>query len=131
LPLPFPAARLEHAYGSLLRRTGARRGAVEHLRRAHDGLSSLGATPFVADCEAELAACGLQAPAADTSGVLQLTPAEQAVARLVSQGLTNREAAAQLYVSPKTVDYHLGHIYAKLGITSRRELLDRIRPSGS
>lgn len=67
-------------------------------------------------------------PAATESGALQLTPAEQTVAHLISQGLTNREAATRLYVSPKTIDYHLGNIYAKLGISSRRDLADRVRP---
>jgi hypothetical protein len=70
VPLPFPAARLELAHGSLLRRTGGRRVAIEHLRKAHAGLAALGAAPFLAECEAELAACGLQAPAADTFGVM-------------------------------------------------------------
>ena len=124
MPLPLPAARLSLAYGSLLRRTGARRAAIEQLRASHTTLSELGAAPFLAACDAELLACGL--PAA-RSGALQLTPAEQSVAHLVAQGLSNREAAARLYVSPKTVDYHLAHIYAKLGVTSRRELSRRLQ----
>jgi DNA-binding CsgD family transcriptional regulator len=127
-PLPLPKARLALAYGSLLRRTGARRAAVEQLRTAHAALTALGAAPFLATCDAELSACGLQAPTADPSGRLTLTPTEQTVAHLVAQGLTNREAATRLYVSPKTVDYHLGNIYAKLGITSRRDLAGRLKP---
>jgi DNA-binding CsgD family transcriptional regulator len=126
-PLPLPAARLHLAYGSLLRRTGNRRAAVDQLRTAHTILTALGAAPFVMECHAELSACGLTAPSVARSDALQLTPAEQSVAHLVAQGLSNRETAARLYVSPKTVDYHLGHIYAKLGITSRRELGSRLR----
>lgn len=129
LPLPLSAARLGVAYGSLLRRTGARREAIDQLRAAHAGLTTLRAAPFLVACEAELAACGLRAPAAEPAGALALTSSEQAVAHLIAQGLTNREAAARLYVSPKTIDYHLGHIYAKLGITSRRELSRRLRTS--
>ena len=127
VPLPLPAARLALAYGSLLRRTGSRRAAIEQLRNAHAGLTALGAAPFLAACDAELSACGLQAPTADRSGRLRLTPTEQTVAHLIAQGLTNREAATRLYVSPKTVDYHLGNIYAKLGITSRRDLPGRLK----
>jgi DNA-binding CsgD family transcriptional regulator len=115
----------------LLRRTGARRAAIEQLRTAHAGLTALGAAPFLAICDAELAECGLRAAAADPSGPLQLSPAEQSVAHLIAQGLTNREAATRLYVSPKTIDYHLGHIYAKLGINSRRDLAKRRRPAES
>lgn len=127
-PLPLPMARLALAYGSLLRRTGARRQAIEQLRNAHAVLASLGARPFLATCDAELSACGLSATTADSSGRLGLTLTEQTVAHLVAQGLTNREAATRLYVSPKTVDYHLGNIYAKLGIRSRRDLAGRLSP---
>ena len=59
-------------------------------------------------------------------GPLQLTDRERDVAVLVAKGMTNREVAAELYVSPKAVDYHLGHIYGKLGITSRRDLRQRV-----
>ena len=55
-----------------------------------------------------------------------LTPAEQAVARLVATGRTNRQTAAELYVSVKTIEFHLGHIFAKLGIRSRQDLITRI-----
>ena len=127
-PLPLPAARLALAYGSLLRRTGGRRAAVEQLRRAHAGLTALGAAPFLVSCDAELSECGLAMPATGTSSALELTSTEQTVAHLVAEGLTNREAATRLYVSPKTVDYHLGNIYAKLGISSRRELAGRFGP---
>jgi DNA-binding CsgD family transcriptional regulator len=61
-----------------------------------------------------------------TPAFVGLTPAEQAVARLVATGRTNRQTAAELYVSVKTIESHLGHIYAKLGIQSRNDLITRI-----
>jgi DNA-binding NarL/FixJ family response regulator len=109
-----------------LRRRGETRAAIDHLRSAREILSRLGALPFLADCDAELEACGLRSPEASAGDLLALTPHEEAVARLVASGLSNREAAARLYVSAKAVEYHLGHIYAKLGITSRRRLAERI-----
>ena len=62
---------------------------------------------------------------------VELTPQELAVARLVSTGLTNREAATELVVSPKTVEYHLGHVYAKLRVRSRTELAARLAGPGA
>jgi DNA-binding CsgD family transcriptional regulator len=64
--------------------------------------------------------------AGDRAPLPGLTPAEQAVARLVAAGRTNKQTAAELYVSVKTVEFHLGHIYDKLGIRSRKDLIDRI-----
>ena len=87
-------------------------------------MADLGAHPFVARCDDELTACGLPSRRASIDP-LGLTPSELTVAHLVAQGLSNREAAARLYVSSKAVEYHLGHIYAKLGINSRRQLASR------
>jgi DNA-binding CsgD family transcriptional regulator len=120
---PLPAARLAFAHGRLLRRLGARRAALTRLRDARVGFAALGARPFLGRCDAELVACGLPAPTRDRPDPLGLTAAELAVAHLVAGGASNREAAARLYVSVKTVEYHLGHIYAKLGISSRRQLV--------
>lgn len=119
---PLPLARLEMAHGRLLRRRGETRAAIDHLRSARAVLSRLGAVPFLAGCDAELEACGLRSPKASAKNMLALTAREEVVARLVASGLSNREAAAQLYVSAKAIEYHLGHIYAKLGVTSRRHL---------
>jgi DNA-binding NarL/FixJ family response regulator len=77
-------------------------------------------------CDAELEACGLRSPHARDTDVLALTSAEHAVAHLVADGLSNREVATRLYVSTKAVEYHLTHIYAKLGISSRRQLRSRL-----
>jgi DNA-binding CsgD family transcriptional regulator len=124
--LPLPAARLALAHGSLLRRLGERRAAIARLRSAHAGFVALAARPFLARCNVELAACGLPAAAGDGRDPFGLSAAELAVAHLVAAGATNRDTAALLYVSVKTVEYHLGNIYAKLGITSRRELPTRL-----
>ncbi len=119
---------LQHAllamdYARLLRAGGNRREAIRLLRTAYQILSELGARPFLDACGTELSACGVSisgtpAPANPNS----LTAKEQVVARLVARGLSNREAAAELYVSTKAIEYHLGNIYAKTGITSRHQL---------
>jgi len=123
--LPLPMARLEVTYGRLLRQLGAKRAAIEQLRRARQRLARLGAQPYLAWCDDELTACGVAAPRGSVDR-LELTAAELPVAHLVAQGLSNRETAERLYVSVKAVEYHLGHIYAKLGISSRRELAGRL-----
>jgi DNA-binding NarL/FixJ family response regulator len=110
-------------YARLLRTGGNRRETIRLLRTAHQILSRLGAKPFLDACGAELAACGV--PIADTPAPANppsLTSKEQVVARLVARGLSNREAAAELYVSAKAIEYHLGNIFAKTGITSRHQL---------
>ncbi|ACU72514.1 transcriptional regulator, LuxR family [Catenulispora acidiphila DSM 44928] len=134
---PLHQAMLEQAHGRLLAATGAapRREAARWLRTAHDRFSTLRATPFLERCEADLSAIGLAAPAGTATRVLALTEREMSVAYLIADGRTNREAAAELYVSPKAVEYHLSNIYAKLGISSRRQLAEALRtqqppPSG-
>lgn len=119
--LPLPTARLRIAHGRVLRQLGAKRAAIEQLRQARMDLARLGAQPYMARCDDELTACGVAAPRR-SADPLDLTATELTVAHLVAQGLSNRETAARLYVSAKAVEYHLGHIYAKLGITSRRQL---------
>jgi DNA-binding NarL/FixJ family response regulator len=90
-----------------------------------------GAEPFLRRIEADLAAAGMHAPRQEPGrrgprSPLELTDREQDVVALVRRGLTNREAAAELYISDKAVEYHLGNVYAKLGIRSRRELRARL-----
>lgn len=116
---PFVYAELLLAVGHLERVLGNRRDAVDHLTRAHQILVRLRATPAENRCTAELGACGLQTSLIDP---LILTPREEDVASLVACGYTNKEVAAELYLTAKTVEYHLGKIFAKLGLTSRREL---------
>ena len=78
-------------------------------------------------CEAELSACGLAPAARKTRDYTALTPQELAVTRLVVSGMTNREVAEELMLSTKTVEFHLGHVYTKLGIRTRSELRARAR----
>jgi DNA-binding CsgD family transcriptional regulator len=118
--VPLHRARLEQALGRLLMAQRNRRAAIEWLRRAHDRYSTLGARPFLERCGADLVACGLHPPRRGAEA-LRLTGRERDVAHLVARGLTNDEAARELFVSAKTIEYHLGNIYAKLGC-SRHEL---------
>ena len=125
--LPFYYGLLELQHGrclSQLQRTGA---AVDAIRAAHHVFSALGAHPFVWASEAELASAGLRPRSGGDADLPGLTSQELRVARLVASGLSNREAAAQLYLSPKTVEYHLAHAFAKLGVRSRHQLTSRIR----
>jgi DNA-binding CsgD family transcriptional regulator len=120
---PVHTGRLLLAHGRLLRRTGDRKGAVERLRRASDLYRGLRAAPFVARTEEELAACHLpRDPAKKQQPVLALTSRETEVAYLVGKGLSNPEIAAELFISRKAVEYHLGNIYAKCGLTGRQQL---------
>ncbi len=123
--MPFELAVLEDAYGRLLRRVGERRHARERIRSAYEAYGRLGARPFLQRVEQELTACGVAPSRCPTAPPLHLTPQELAVARLVAEGKTNREVAAELVVSPKTVGYHLGNVYARLGISSRTQLAAR------
>jgi ATP/maltotriose-dependent transcriptional regulator MalT len=123
--LPLPTARLQLSYGRLLRHLGAKRAAIDQLRQARQHLATLGARPYLARCDEQLAACGVATRRRNVDP-LGLTTSELAVAHLVAQGLSNPDTAARLYVSAKTVEYHLGHVYAKLGITSRRQLAGRL-----
>jgi len=122
VPMPFEYGLLSLDDGRRLRAAGNRPAAVAQLERAHHLFSALGADPFVQACATELAALQVTAATGSAAALLGLSRAELAVARLVATGLTNREVAGQLYVSVKTVEYHLRNSYIKLGITSRREL---------
>jgi DNA-binding NarL/FixJ family response regulator len=84
--------------------------------------SGLRAAPFTARTEEELAACDLPGSPADKQSVLALTSRETEVAHLVGKGLSNPEIAAELFISRKAVEYHLGNIYAKYGLHGRQEL---------
>lgn len=121
LPLRYDRARVTFAYGQALRRAGRRRDAEALLSSARDLWDGLGASMYVDAAERELRAGGVRAPRGHR-GPVDLTPQEETVAQMVASGLSNREVAAQLFVSPKTVQYHLTRIYAKLGVRSRTEL---------
>ena len=118
------------AYGRFLRRRGERRSAVEQLRRAGARFRELGAAPFADRCDRELAACGVHDPEVPDAADL-LTPQERVVASLISAGRTNREAAQELVLSVKTIGYHLGNVYAKLGVHSRAQLVAALSTDGT
>lgn len=118
----FELARTELAYGSRLRRGRRRVDARPLLRSALQRFESLGAHPWADNAANELRATGETAQRRGTSPVAGLTPQELQVARMLAGGRSTREAAAALFLSPKTVEYHLRHVYGKLGIRSRAEL---------
>ncbi|TDW77212.1 regulatory LuxR family protein [Kribbella pratensis] len=121
-------ARAGLLYGEWLRRQGRRQEAREQLRAAYEMFTEMGAGAFAERTRHELTAIGekLRRRVVPTAG--QLTAREAQVARLARDGLSNPEIGARLFLSPRTVEYHLSNVFAKLGITSRHEL-DRL-PSG-
>ena len=119
---PFERARTELAYGELLRRARRRVDARVHLEAALDTFENLGASPWAERARLELRASGQATRRRDPSTLLQLTPQELQVARFVATGLPTREVAAQLFLSPRTVEFHLRNVFAKLGISSRSQL---------
>jgi DNA-binding CsgD family transcriptional regulator len=119
---PFEYARVELLLGEFLRRNRKRREARDHLRAAMAGFEQLGAAPWEERARNELRATGETARKRDPSTLGDLTPQELQIARLVASGARNREVASQLFLSPRTIDYHLRKVFMKLGIASRAEL---------
>ena len=123
LPMPFERARTLLALGERLRRAKQRAEAREPLTAALDAFERLGARPWAERARTELRATGGQASGRRAQAAAeQLTPHELQIAVLVAQGMTNREAAAALFLSPKTIEYHLGQIYRKLDVRGRAQL---------
>ena len=120
---PFERARNELLYGEWLRRERRRIAARAHLRAAVAGFGVLGTPLWEERAAAELRATGETARKREPSTLDQLTPQEAQIAGLVAEGLTNREIAAQLFLSPRTIEYHLRKVFGKLGIASRSELV--------
>ena len=109
------------AYGQTLRRAGRRAQADAVVSAARESYAALGARTYVERCDRELAAGGVNVVRVHRH-FDELTPQEEAVATLVARGRTNKEVAAELFLSVKTVQYHLTRTYAKLGVRSRSEL---------
>jgi DNA-binding CsgD family transcriptional regulator len=115
-------ARSRLLYGEWLRRENRRVDAREQLRAADEMFSRMGAAAFAQRTRRELSATGETARKRTVETLDELTTQEAQVARLAAQGRTNPEIAAQLFISPRTVEYHLHKVFPKLGISSRREL---------
>lgn len=119
---PFERARTQLCFGERLRRARHRRDARDWLTSALRTFDALEAKPWSDRARRELAATGERARQRILTTADRLTPQELQVALLVAEGATNREAAAALFVTPKTIEFHLGHIYGKLGVRNRSAL---------
>lgn len=120
---PFERARTLLAYGERLRRANRRRDARAHLREALDAFDAIAAAPWRERAAAEMRATGETVPSRAPRGRESLTPQELQIALLVAEGKTNREIGASIFLSPKTVEFHLTRVYRKLDIHSRAELI--------
>jgi DNA-binding CsgD family transcriptional regulator len=124
-------ARTHLLYGEWLRRERRPRDAREHLRAAHGLFSEFGMEGFAERARTELRATGERARTRTVETRNDLTPQEEQISQLVAQGSTNPEIAAQLFISPSTVEYHLRKVFTKLGIKSRTQLAQRVFQSAS
>ncbi|MEV1078735.1 AAA family ATPase [Streptomyces sp. NPDC050211] len=115
-------ARAHLLYGEWLRRSRRRQAAREQLRMAHELFAAMGMEGFTQRAARELAATGENVRKRTVSTKSELTPHETQIVRFVREGLTNPEIAARLFISPRTVEWHMRKIFTKLGITSRRQL---------
>ena len=121
-PFPFHGGLMNLEHGRCLSRLPRRKAAIAKIRAAHAMFTSLRARPFATAAEAELTALGFRLRRSGDPGLPGLTAQELRVARLVASGLSNRDAAAELYLSPKTVEYHLAGVFTKMGVRTRHEL---------
>ena len=123
-------ARAHLLYGEWLRREGRRADARAQLHTAHDMFAAIGMQAFAERTRRELLATGETVRRRTTDSRDQLTPQEAQIARLARAGMSNPEIAAQLFLSPRTVEYHLAKVFTKLDITSRRQLRQALPDSG-
>jgi RNA polymerase sigma factor (sigma-70 family) len=119
-------ARAHLLYGEWLRRQRRRLDARKQLRAAHELFSDFGMEAFAERTRVELQATGEHARKRTVDTLYQLTPQEAQIARLAAQGNTNREIAAQLFISPSTVEYHLHKAFRKLNVKTRTQLALRM-----
>jgi DNA-binding CsgD family transcriptional regulator len=130
-PDAFEEARTRLAFGGRLRRERRRIEARAELRAAFESFDRLGARPWAESARAELKATGETIRSREAGALQELTPQELQIASLLSSGRTTREAAAALFLSPKTIEYHLRHVYQKLGVRSREELAAALASSAT
>jgi DNA-binding CsgD family transcriptional regulator len=129
-PLRPELARTHLLYGEWLRREGRRADARAQLRTAHDMFDTIGMEAFAERARRELAATGETARQRTVEARDTLTPQEAQIALLAREGLSNPEIGARLFISPRTVQYHLGKVFTKLDITSRGQLRQAL-PNGA
>jgi DNA-binding CsgD family transcriptional regulator/tetratricopeptide (TPR) repeat protein len=125
LPMPYESARVDYVHGLALRRAGRRRDAADRLTVARQGFVALGARVLVERCDRELKTGRKIGSGTASPHSAALTQQEQTIASLVATGMSNREVAAELLLSVKTVQFHLTRVYTKLGVRSRSELAAR------
>jgi DNA-binding CsgD family transcriptional regulator len=123
---PFDRARIQLAFGERLRRMKAGTDARAHLTAALEAFQRLGAGPWAARAGSELRATGLTIGQLADSGPASLTPQQRQIATLAAAGLTNKQIAERLYLSPRTVSTHLHQLFPKLGVTTRAALRDAL-----
>jgi DNA-binding CsgD family transcriptional regulator len=120
LRLPLEIARFQMAHGQVLARAGRREQAIATLGAARASLAAMDATPYLERADQALGRLGHRAPR--RSRKAEMTATEAVVARLVASGLSNKQVAERLVISPKGVEYHLANVYSKLGVRSRAQL---------
>jgi DNA-binding NarL/FixJ family response regulator len=128
--LRLDLARTRLVYGEWLRRARRHLDAREQLRLAHEMFSDFGMAAFAERARVELRATGENARRRSVETSNQLTPQEAQISQLVAEGATNVEIAAQLFISPSTVEYHLHKVFRKLGVKSRIQLARLFHGSG-
>ena len=128
--LELQLARTQLVYGEWLRREGRRVDAREQLRAAHERFARIGAAGFAERAGRELSATGETVRKRSSETRDELTPQEAQIARLAGEGRTNPEIGSELFISPRTVEWHLRKVFAKLGIGSRKELRHALLDAG-
>jgi DNA-binding CsgD family transcriptional regulator len=123
-------ARAQLLYGEWLRRAGRRTDAREQLREAYEMLTAMGVEGFAGRARRELLATGENVRKRRVETASELTAQEAQIARLARDGLSNPEISTQLFLSPRTVEWHLRKVFAKLGISSRRQLRGALPDAG-
>ena len=131
LEMPFERARTELCFGERLRRARHRAESRDWLRASAGTFERLAAVPWLERATTELNASGEHARRGELAASTELTPQELQIALVVAKGATNREAGAALFLSPKTIEAHLGRIYRKLNVRSRTELASLLASEGA